>query len=110
MSKRNQIIIIRRRIMLLFSLATVITFLLGFKMVSSANESVNYDLCYTSVYVNPGDTLWTIAESYVTTYENNKEDFVKEVMRLNHIAEAKDLKSGNYIVVPYYTTSDSLLN
>ena len=110
MSKRNQIIIIKRRLMLLISIVSVFTLLLSFKMVSNARESVEYDLCYTSVYVNPGDTLWTIADEFVTTYENTREDFVKEVMRINHMADAKDLRSGNYVIVPYYVAKNSSIN
>ncbi len=58
---------------------------------------------YTSVYVNPGDTLWTIAgEYYDLGYENRKE-YINEVMDINHLTHASDLQSGTVIYVPYYS-------
>lgn len=57
---------------------------------------------YTSIRIEPGDTLWQIADSYVTA-EMPKKEFIREVCRLNHISENDILCSGDYLVVMYYS-------
>lgn len=57
---------------------------------------------YTSIRIEPGDTLWNIANSYVTA-EMSKKEFINEVCQLNHMDKDDILRSGDYIVVMYYS-------
>lgn len=66
---------------------------------------------YTSIRIEPGDTLWKIADSYITP-EMSKKEFIREVCQLNHMGKDDILRSGDYIVVVYYTdySADSVLS
>lgn len=57
---------------------------------------------YTSVCIQQGDTLWTIAGHYRTAEYRNMDAYIREICELNRI-EASDIHYGQYIVVPYYS-------
>lgn len=60
---------------------------------------------YTSVRIKSGDTLWTIANDYITDEYADINEYIEEICTINHIS--KDMiHAGKYIVVPYYA-SDS---
>ena len=56
---------------------------------------------YTSIQINQGDTLWTIAERYC---ENPGEirSYVKELKSINNL-ERDEIHAGNYLTVVYYS-------
>lgn len=62
------------------------------------NENEKY---YASVYVESGDTLWDISDSYCSVDFASRDEFIKEVMQLNHLT-SPEIHSGCYIIVPYY--------
>lgn len=77
-------------------------FLAGSSRMTSGQvrASSNQEICYKSIRVNTGDTLWKIADSYMGTAFDDKNDYIDEVKEINHITEA-DLQAGAYIIVPY---------
>ncbi|MCC8081307.1 MAG: LysM peptidoglycan-binding domain-containing protein [Lachnospiraceae bacterium] len=54
---------------------------------------------YQSVYVQSGDSLWTIADRYMSDGED-KNDYIDEIRQINHIT-GSHLTAGSYIIVPY---------
>lgn len=58
---------------------------------------------YTSVEVNYGDSLWSIAEQYMSGehYKNQKE-YIAEVVSINHL-QTEDITAGQNLIVPYYS-------
>ena len=98
---------IRERILML-----VIGILIGlflfqiFAVRTSADNRQERYKYYNSVFVKPGDSLWTIAENYITDDYEDMESYIAEVMKMNHLGEPQ-VQAGNYICVPYY--SDELL-
>lgn len=58
---------------------------------------------YKSVYVKAGDTLWTIADTYMDESYEDKAEYIDEVMDINHIS-GNSLQAGSYIIVPYTTS------
>ncbi len=57
---------------------------------------------YTSVEIQPGDTLWTLADCYLENYES-KELYIDEVIRLNSLADNGKIISGQNLILPYYS-------
>ena len=58
---------------------------------------------YTTIEVAYGDTLWSIADRFMTyEYEDNNA-YIEEVQRLNHLADS-GIDAGNYLIVPYYSS------
>lgn len=68
---------------------------------SNANNGFKY---YTSIIVQPGETLWELADQYMD-YENykDKQSYISEVMSINHLEEDM-ICAGQMLVVPYYSS------
>ncbi len=58
---------------------------------------------YTSVSIQAGDTIWSIAKSYRTAECGDLDDYIEEICSLNHIS-GDDIHAGQYLTVPYYST------
>jgi cell division protein YceG involved in septum cleavage len=69
----------------------------------SKNEPKPVYKYYTSVMVENGDTLWSIADKYADGYSVDKADYIAEVRELNHLQDDV-IHYGEYIVVAYYST------
>lgn len=59
---------------------------------------------YTTVTVQSGETLWEIADTYIdyARYED-KQTYVAEVIHINHLDTEASVRSGQRIVLPYYS-------
>lgn len=62
----------------------------------------------TSICIQKGDSLWSIAEEYITDECGTMEDYIEEIKKTNHLIDDK-IHAGNYIIVPYYKESSSLM-
>mgnify|MGYP002606297951 FL=1 len=69
---------------------------------ASSTASRPYNKYYTSVRVEEGDTVWSIADRYIADSQVSKRDYVDEVCRLNSLTNG-NVRSGDYIVVAYYS-------
>lgn len=57
---------------------------------------------YTSVLVSPGDSLWSIAQSYLDDHYEDQQKYISEVVSINHLQD-DSITSGQYLIVPYYS-------
>ena len=73
-----------------------------FAMPASADTQEQRYKYYTSVFVRPGDNLWSIAQEYITEDYDSVESYLDEVMRMNHMRD-EQVQAGNYLYVPYYS-------
>ena len=99
---------IRRKIFLaILSVCIILTCVLSYgALISNASAEVD-DISYkyfTSVEVESGDTLWTIAEEYkdIQFYDSTKE-YVDEVIRMNNLSSSQ-ITAGQFLIIPYYST------
>ncbi len=60
--------------------------------------------CYTTVEIEPGDTLSSIAKEYISSEYSGADEYIDEVISLNHLTSTRII-AGEYIAVPYYTDS-----
>ena len=58
---------------------------------------------YTSVQIQSGDTLWSIADLYMTEEYASIDAYIDEVCSINHIAADDTIHAGQYLTVPYYS-------
>lgn len=58
---------------------------------------------YTNIYVERGDSLWSIAEAYITDEYRNVDAYIDEVKQINHI-KGSQIDHGQYLCVPYYSS------
>ncbi len=69
---------------------------------ATTGENVSYKY-YTSIEIAYGESLWSIADKYAGEEYASAEDYVHEVMKINHLQEEVPI-AGQYLVVPYYST------
>ena len=108
-ARRNRAYVCRiQRYLIISFLAVLLTILgviLGSNLLASsqskASNEVNTYKYYTSIEIQPGDTLWEIADTYKTEGYSNRKAFIKEIQELNHIDEDQ-ITSGCYLLIPYY--------
>jgi hypothetical protein len=67
---------------------------------------VVYYKYYTNIEIQPGDTLWDLADGYLEHYDS-KETYIQEVSQLNSIRDGKII-SGQNLIMPYYSTEYKL--
>lgn len=58
---------------------------------------------YTSIQLHSGDTLWSIAETYMTDEYEDIYEYIDEVMEINHLG-SDYLQAGSKLCVPYYSS------
>lgn len=66
---------------------------------ASAEPTYKY---YTSIEIHSGDTLWSIADDYITDDYEDMNAYITEICSINHISE-DEIHSGQYITIPYYS-------
>ena len=61
---------------------------------------------YTSIVVEKGDTLWSIAVENLTPEYGRIEDYILEVRRLNHLF-GDGICAGEYLTIPRYSEGNT---
>ena len=56
---------------------------------------------YTSICIEKGDTLWSIANQYMTEEYDGIEEYIYEVRRLNLLC-GDGIHAGKYLMIPRY--------
>ena len=64
-------------------------------------EMISY---YTCIEIRPGDTLWSIAETYTEGTDISVEEYVRRLKQMNHIGE-DIIHPGHYLTVMYQRPS-----
>lgn len=67
-------------------------------MVSATSSNQKYFVC---IEINEGDTLWSIAETYITEEYSSTDEYVYEIKELNNLTDDK-IFCGATLVVPYF--------
>lgn len=81
--------------------AFILICLISGSIKTQANGGFKY---YTSVTVEKGETLWSIADNFIDyEYYKDKNAYVAEVEKINHLDSEEMLLSGQILIVPYYS-------
>lgn len=82
----------------------VFTFIFTTKTATAKND--NYRIKQvTSVQIQKGDTLWSIASRYMSCEYKDLNDYIEEIKFSNGLTSDK-IHVGNYIIVPYYADAN----
>ncbi len=92
---------------IVLALITAITILICVLIGSSISASsrikaAQSDKYYTSIEIGKGDTLWTIAEQYMTSEYGSIQEYVSEIKELNHLGDDA-IHSGEHLMIPYFS-------
>ena len=88
------------------AIALVFIFTLSYHAIISHATENNTEVSfkyYKSIEINTGDSLWAIAETYAGEQYTSTQDYIDEVMHINHLSD-ESLIAGQYLIVPYYST------
>ena len=103
---------IRRKVKVFFVLPILLIILAGTiycgGVLSNAHgnleeEPVGFKY-YKSIEIKQGDTLWEIAQKYMTDEYNSPQEYIEEIKELNGLT-SDNLKESKYLLVAYYDTS-----
>lgn len=105
LTKRERAVKMQKRIIFI-TLVTIVSLiiLLGSSIhaLASLNDNRPVNKYYTSITVEDGDTLWDIADEYISGYNVDKADYVNEISELNNLSDG-NIHAGQSIVVAYYS-------
>lgn len=105
LAKRERTVKLQKRVIFI-TLVTIVSLiiLLGSSIhaLASSNDNHPVNKYYTSITVEDGDTLWDIADEYISGYNVDKADYVNEISELNNLSDG-NIHAGQSIVVAYYS-------
>ena len=107
LNKRKARALAKRRIILL--LATVLLITMGTIIFGSSfsfaqnnqNASQQEFKYYKSIEIQAGDSLWSIAEEYMSDHFESTQDYIDEIIVLNNLT-SETIHSGQHLMVIYY--------
>ncbi|MBE5939859.1 MAG: LysM peptidoglycan-binding domain-containing protein [Lachnospiraceae bacterium] len=90
------------RIIVILSVVLCFTFsIVIFATPAKGNEKPRYKY-FKSIEIEAGDTLWSIAEEYMTKEYKCTMDYVKELKSMNGLT-SDTIHEGNSLVIAYYS-------
>ncbi len=79
-------------------------FIIGGAIVIGTSDSrakSNTQKRFECIEIEAEDTLWTIAEEYMTSEYDSIEDYINEVKNINNLTGDKIIDGGS-LIIPYY--------
>lgn len=59
---------------------------------------------YKSIVIQPGDSLWSLAEDYADSESRSKiKSYIRELKEINQL-DSEKIQTGEHLIVSYYTT------
>ncbi len=92
-----------KHIIVLFLISFLGFQIIGFSLVSGrgkALEQAAMERYYTSIEIQQGDSLWSIADKYCNNSGMTVKEYVKELKNINGLKE-DIIHSGHYLTVMY---------
>lgn len=105
-SRRYLAMIEKKQTQILILCLFLCIILLSFGIISTkvvAQKSISVEKMITSVRIEKGDTLWSIANEYITDEYDDIKSYITEIKKTNRLS-SDTIHEGCYILVPYYTT------
>lgn len=88
-------------IILLVALVLIVSMLFAAQAFAAESEPSKVKTI-ASVRIQPGDSLWTIAEQYYSRECGNMQEYISEIKQSNGLHN-DTIHAGAYIIVPYYS-------
>ena len=88
---------------LIFAIATICsTNFFQINAEASSEQGVIAYKYYTSITVQGGETLWDIANAYMSDEFSNVQKYIDEVKNINRLKDDR-IYAGEELIVPYYS-------
>ncbi len=85
-------------VILLFFIILGGVFVQGKEIAANAPKQQKY---YTSIRLEEGDSLWTVAQRYCRDGQDLR-PYIQEIQEINHIVNERALPAGSQITVYYW--------
>ena len=59
---------------------------------------------YTTHTIGVADSMYDIAQQYITDEYETVDQYIYEVCQINHIADPDSIQTGEMLIVPYYSS------
>lgn len=95
---------VQNKIVMTATFVLVAVIIAGGSISGFARARKEEDTCYkyyTSVLVEQGDSLWSIAQENMTPEYERIEEYIREVRSLNHLC-GDHIHAGEYLILPKY--------
>lgn len=104
--KRRNRIIKQRLLIAMFAVVLALIGAIRFGgVLSSAHGNLKEEPVafkyYKSIEIESGDTLWGIAEEYMTSEYASVQEYIDEIKALNHLT-SDDIQESNHLMIAYY--------
>ena len=70
---------------------------------AAAGDTAGNTYTITSVQIEEGDSLWSLASTYYSAEFSSIAEYVKEIKRMNGLS-SDTIYAGNYILIPHFIT------
>lgn len=96
-----------KKVLLLISCVIIFTIMFSLITSKSSASSVVHaeehlsELEFELVEIQPGDTLWSIAEDHMTPGFHDIRDYIDAIKTCNQL-DTDQINYGNYLLIPYY--------
>lgn len=87
-------------LLFMVALFLVVLFVLPERTAAAGNPTYG-TYTITSIQIEEGDSLWSIASEYYTDEFSSIPDYITEIKRMNGLSSDK-LYAGNYLVIPQF--------
>lgn len=107
-AKRRQQVMYQRAAVIILTAGIILCgVLLGSSIMASGKSRASDEMVsfkyYTSIQIEQGDTLWSIASDYMSPEYDSIQEYIAEVKELNQLGP-DDIHSGQYLTIPYYSS------
>lgn len=90
-------------VFIFIALFTLLFFSRGVYADSNLNTKTKM---YKSVLIYSGDSLESIADTYMSIGYSDLSQYINEIVTINGLNKTSELVPGNHIIVPYYVEND----
>ena len=73
--------------------------------VEAMGNTTDREKFYTSIIVEKGDTLWSIADEYMSDEYEDRDSFMDEVREMNHLT-GSIIHVDSTLLIPYYADAN----
>jgi len=79
----------------------ILSMVVFFQILGEAQCHTDKEQHVTSVYIEKGDSLWSIASKYYTSECGSMKTYIQEIYTTNNLT-SESIHEGNYLLIPYY--------
>ncbi len=88
----------------LFLILTLTLTINVFCSMAHDKDSLTTYKYYTSIMIEDGDTLYSLADEYAKGYSIDTDKYIEEIMHINHLEDDMCIMAGQSLIIPYYST------